>query len=77
MHGLRRSDWRLRLIGRVSCAARLFIPTYGMKGSQNALRARVSELIVETVGVSSTEMTAIVQNVDELLEIDPPDKRLF
>lgn len=48
-----------------------------MKGSQNALRARVSELLGETVGVSSTEMTAVVQRVDELLEIDPADKRHF
>jgi len=39
--------------------------------------ARVSELLGETVSVSSTEMTAVVQKVDELLEIDPADKRHF
>lgn len=48
-----------------------------MKGSQNALRARVSELLGETVGVSSAEMTAVVRKADELLEIDPADKRHF
>lgn len=48
-----------------------------MKGSQNALRARVSELLGESMSVSSTEMTAVVQKVDELLEIDPADKRHF
>ncbi len=48
-----------------------------MKGSQNALRARVSDLLGETMSVSSTEMTAVVQKVDELLEIDPTDKRHF
>ncbi len=50
---------------------------FAMKGSQNALHARVSKPMRETVGVSSTEMTAVVQRVDELLEIDPADQRHF
>ena len=48
-----------------------------MRGSQNALRARVRELLGEAISVSSMEMTAVVQKVDELLEIDPADKRHF
>jgi len=50
---------------------------FAMKGSQNALRARVHEILGETTGVSSAEMTVAVQKVDELLEIDPADKRHF
>ena len=50
---------------------------FGMKGSQNALRARVGEQLGESISVSSSEMTAVVQKVDELLEIDPADKRHF
>lgn len=44
-------------------------------GSQNGLRARVKEILGEASTVSSENMTAIVQKVDELLEIDPSDKR--
>lgn len=50
---------------------------FAMKGSQNALCAHVNELLGETVGVSSMEMTAVVRKVDKLLEIDPADKRHF
>lgn len=50
---------------------------FALKGSQNTLRTRVSELLGESINVSSTEMTAVVQKVDELLEIDPADKRHF
>lgn len=45
------------------------------QGSQNGLRARVKEILGEAPTVSSESMTAIVQKVDELLEIDPSDKR--
>lgn len=48
-----------------------------MKGSQNARHTRVRELLWEAVGVSSAEMAAVVQKIDELLEIDPADKRHF
>lgn len=43
--------------------------------SQNGLRARIKEILGEASTVSSENMTAIVQKVDELLEIDPSDKR--
>lgn len=45
------------------------------KGSQNGLRARVKDILGETDGVSGAEMTAVLHKVDELLEIDPADKR--
>jgi hypothetical protein len=45
------------------------------RGSQNSLRARVKEILGEVVTVSSHEMAGIVQKVDELLEMDPSDKR--
>ena len=45
------------------------------QGSQNGLRARVKEILGEASTVSSENMTAIVQKVDELLEVDPADKR--
>jgi len=45
------------------------------QGSQNGLRDRVKEIFGEASTVSSENMTAIVQKVDELLEIDPADKR--
>lgn len=48
-----------------------------MRGSQNALRARVKEIFGETVKVSTAEMTQVVAKVDELLEIDPADQRHF
>jgi hypothetical protein len=47
------------------------------RGSQNSLRARVKEILGEVVVISSEEMTSVVQKVDELLEIDPADKRHF
>lgn len=45
------------------------------RGSQNSLRARVREILGEIVTVSSREMAGVVQKVDELLEVDPSDKR--
>lgn len=47
------------------------------QGSQNSLRARVKEILGEVVTVSAVEMTAAVRQADELLEIDPSDKRHF
>ncbi len=48
-----------------------------VQGSQTRLRARVKEILGETVepGVSSEGMTAVVTKVDELLEVDPGDTR--
>ncbi len=48
-----------------------------MRGSQNALRARVKEILGETVKLSSEGMAQAVAKVDELLEIDPADQRHF
>lgn len=45
------------------------------RGSQNTLRARVKDILGETDGVTGEQMTAVVHKVDELLEIDPADKR--
>jgi hypothetical protein len=45
------------------------------RGSQNGLRARVKEVLGEVVTVSSEQMASVVRKVDELLEIDPSDKR--
>jgi hypothetical protein len=45
------------------------------RGSQNGLRARVKEILGESDGISGAEMAAVVNKVDELLEIDPSDKR--
>lgn len=45
------------------------------RGSQNGLRVRVKELLGEVVTVSTEEMASVVQKVDELLEVDPSDKR--
>jgi hypothetical protein len=45
------------------------------RGSQNSLRSRVREILGEVVTVSSREMAGVMQKVDELLEIDPSDKR--
>lgn len=45
------------------------------RGSQNSLRSRVKEMLGEVVTVSSHEMVGVVQKVDELLEMDPSDKR--
>jgi hypothetical protein len=46
-------------------------------GSQNSLRARVKEILGEIVSVSTEQMVGVVRKVDELLEIDPSDKRHF
>lgn len=45
------------------------------RGSQNGLRARVKDILGETDGVSGAEMASVVRKVDELLEVDPADKR--
>jgi hypothetical protein len=45
------------------------------RGSQNSLRVRVKEMLGEVVTISSREMAGVVQKVDELLEVDPSDKR--
>lgn len=46
------------------------------RGSQNVVRARVKEMLGETpVAVSSGALKAIVERVDEMLLIDPSDKR--
>jgi hypothetical protein len=45
------------------------------QGSQNSLRKRVKEILGEVVSVSTEQMANVVQKVDELLEIDPSDKR--
>lgn len=47
------------------------------QGSQNSLRLRVKEILGEVVAVSTQGMTDVIQRVDELLEIDPADKRHF
>lgn len=47
------------------------------QGSQNSLRARVKEILGEVVTVSTDQMTSVVRQADELLEIDPSDKRHF
>jgi len=46
-----------------------------MHGSQNVLRARVKDVLGETIKVSTVEMIRVVAKVDELLEIDPADQR--
>jgi hypothetical protein len=48
-----------------------------VQGSQTRLRARVKELLGEsdTQAVSSENMSQVVAQVDELLEIDPQDTR--
>lgn len=48
-----------------------------IQGSQNSLRARVKEILGEIVTVSTEQMTTVIQKADELLEIDPSDKRHF
>lgn len=45
------------------------------RGSQNSLRVRVKEILGEVVTLSTKEMSGVLQKVDELLEIDPSDKR--
>jgi hypothetical protein len=44
-------------------------------GSQNSLRARAKEILGEVTSISTEQMANVVQVVDELLEIDPSDKR--
>jgi len=45
------------------------------RGSQNALPTRVKEILGEVVTVSGKGMAVVVEKIDELLEIDPSDKR--
>lgn len=45
------------------------------QGSQNSLRDRVRELLGESNLVSSETVAATVQTIDELLKVDPQDKR--
>ncbi|MCI0339216.1 MAG: hypothetical protein L0226_16720 [Acidobacteria bacterium] len=45
------------------------------QGSQTALREKVSESLGELTLVTSEKMTAVVERVDELLRIDPGDRR--
>lgn len=45
------------------------------RGSQSRMRARVKDILGETDGVTGEQMTAVIHKVDELLEIDPSDKR--
>ena len=45
------------------------------RGSQNALRMRVKEILGEVVELTTEQMTAVVEKADHLLEIDPSDKR--
>jgi hypothetical protein len=46
-----------------------------VKGSQTALREKVREALGELTLVSSEKMTEAVQQVDDLLRIDPEDRR--
>lgn len=46
-----------------------------MKGTEKGLRERVREMLGEVVEVSSGVMAQAVQKADELLEVDPSDKR--
>ena len=45
------------------------------RGSEKTLRERVRELLGEVVEVSSGAMQQAVQKADDLLEVDPSDKR--
>lgn len=45
------------------------------QGSQTALREKVREALGELTLVTSEKMTAAVQRVDELLEVNPDDRR--
>jgi hypothetical protein len=45
------------------------------QGSQNSLRERVRELLGESNVVSSETVAGAVQTIDELLRVDPQDKR--
>jgi len=46
-----------------------------LKGTERTMRARVRELLGEVVEVSSEVMAQAVQKADDLLEVDPADKR--
>ena len=46
-----------------------------LKGTEKTLRARVRELLGEVVEVTSEAVAQAVQKADDLLEIDPSDKR--
>lgn len=46
-----------------------------LKGSEKTLRARVRALLGEVVEVSSEVVVQAMQKADELLEVDPSDKR--
>lgn len=46
-----------------------------MKGSQSTLREKVREALGEVTAVSTEKMTAAVDRVDELLRVDPEDRR--
>lgn len=46
-----------------------------LKGTEKTMRARVRELLGEVVEVSSQIMAQSVQKADDLLEVDPADKR--
>lgn len=46
-----------------------------MRGSQSGLRMRVKEILREVVELTTEQMTAVVEKADQLLEIDPSDKR--
>lgn len=51
-----------------------------MRGSQNVLRAestgaRVKDILVETIKVSTVAMTRVIATVYELLEINPADQQ--
>lgn len=45
------------------------------QSSQNSLRAKVKEILGETNAISSEVLTANVEMVDKMLELDPNDKR--
>ena len=68
---------------RMGCSAReatairsdLLRSHLAMQASQNRLRERVREMLGEVGEVSTTSMVEVVHKVDELLEIDPSDKR--
>lgn len=46
-----------------------------LKGTERTIRTRVRELLGEVVEVSSEVMAQAVQKADDLLEVDPSDKR--
>jgi hypothetical protein len=46
-----------------------------LKGTERTMRARIRELLGEVVEVSSQTIAVAVQKADDLLEVDPSDKR--